>query len=139
MNWRLERRHLFRYLVAGGLNAAVSFPTIYVCLIMGFSPIVSNIGGFSVGILISFFLSKSFVFESRRRSRPEAAKFVLAFCVSYLANILALEFLTRHTDFPQMVAQVGAISVYVGMMFCLGRLVVFRGGINDRLREHDST
>lgn len=139
MKWRHERQHFVRYLIAGGLNAAISFPTIYICLTLGFSPLLSNIGGFSVGILISFFLAKRFVFQSRRRTRPEMARFVLAFCVSFLANILALEFLTLQTDVPQMVAQLGAISVYVGMMFCLSRLVVFRAGIDDRLRERDST
>ena len=127
-----------RYVVVGLLNAVVSLSTIYVCLVAGLSALLSNVAGYAVGILISFTLSKAFVFESRRRTGPELLRFVVAFVISFAANIMILEILTRSGRLAPFVVQLAAIGTYVLMMFSLSRWVVFRGGVDDRVAERSA-
>jgi putative flippase GtrA len=129
---------LSRYIVAGLLNAVVSLSAIYICLVSGLTPLVSNVTGYAVGILISFTLSKAFVFESRRRTGPELRRFVVAFVVSFAANLAVLELLTRSGQVAPFVAQLAAISTYVLLMFSLSRWVVFRAGVDERLAERSA-
>ena len=136
--WRTEGRILSRYVIAGLLNAAVSLSAIYVCLVAGLPPLVSNVTGYAVGILISFTLSKTYVFESRRRTGPELRRFIVAFILCFVANLVVLEFLTRGGEVAPFVAQLAAISTYVLLMFSLSRWVVFRAGVDDRQAERSA-
>ncbi len=61
----------------------------------GVSALVSNIAGYAVGLLISFSLSKVFVFESKRRTGPELRRFLFSFLVSFLLNLAVLTVLTE--------------------------------------------
>ena len=131
--WRAEGRRFSRYLVAGGLNAVVSLSVIYICLRIGVSSIVSNVIGFSVGILISFSLSKIFVFESKRRTGPELRRFAACFAISFAANLATLEALSSVGEISPFLVQLIAISVYVAMMFSFGRWVIFKAGVADQL------
>jgi putative flippase GtrA len=131
--WRTERRILSRYAVAGLLNAVVSLSAIYVSLASGLSPVVANVIGYAVGILISFTLSKTFVFESRQRTGPEMRRYTVAFIISFAANLAVLELVTRGSQVAPFVAQLAAISTYVLLMFALCRWVVFRAGVEERL------
>jgi len=132
-SWRAEGRRFGRYLIAGCLNAVVSLSAIYICLKIGVSSISSNIFGFSVGLLISFSLSKIFVFESKRRTGPELRRFVASFAISFAANLATLESLSSIASSSPFLAQLIAISVYVTMMFSLGRWVIFKAGVDDQL------
>lgn len=136
--WRTERRLLSRFALAGLLNAVVSLSTIYVCLSSGVSPLMSNISGYAVGLVISFTLSKAFVFESRRRTGPELGRFVVAFILSFGANLVVLGVLTESGLVAPFVAQLAAISTYVVMMFSLSRWVVFKAGVGDRLAQRSA-
>jgi putative flippase GtrA len=124
--------------MAGLLNAVVSLSTIYFCLSSGVSPLMSNISGYAVGLLVSFTLSKAFVFESRRRTGPELGRFVVAFILSFGANLVVLGVLTESGLVAPFVAQLAAISTYVVMMFSLSRWVVFKAGVDDRLAERSA-
>jgi putative flippase GtrA len=133
--WRDERRVVTRYIAAGLLNAVVSLSTIYGCLAAGLSPLVANVAGYAVGILISFSLSKMFVFESRRRTGPEFRRYVVAFAFSFMVNLAVLEVLTRSPRIAPFVAQLIAISTYVLLMFAFSRWVIFKGGLEERLAQ----
>lgn len=133
--WRNERRLLRRYVIAGLINGVVSVSAIYVCMAFGVSPLTANVAGYSVGMVISFSLSKTFVFESKRRTGPELLRFVLSFLVSFLLNLVVLSVLISKGGVSPIVAQLAAISAYVLLMFSLSRWVVFKGGVDDRLTE----
>lgn len=133
--WRNERRLISRYAAAGLINGVVSISAIYACMSFGVSALVSNIAGYAVGLLISFSLSKVFVFESKRRTGPELRRFLFSFLVSFLLNLAVLTVLIESARVPALVAQIAAISVYVLVMFSLSRWVVFKAGIDDRLGE----
>ena len=133
--WRNERRLISRYAVAGLINSVVSISAIYVCMFLGVSALASNVAGYAVGLLISFSLSKVFVFESRRRTGPELRRFMLSFLLSFLLNLVVLGALTESARVSAFVAQLAAISVYVLMMFSLSRWVVFKAGIDEHLGD----
>ena len=129
--WRHERRLISRYALAGLLNGVVSISTIYVCMSAGVSPLISNVAGYAVGLLISFSLSKVFVFESKLRTGPEFRRFLLSFLLSFLLNLAVLSALTESAQVSPFVAQLAAISAYVLVMFSLSRWVVFKAGIDE--------
>jgi putative flippase GtrA len=133
--WRNERRLISRYAVAGLINGVVSVSAIYVCMFFGVSALASNVAGYAAGLLISFSLSKVFVFESKRRTGPELKRFLLSFLVSFLLNLVVLTVLTESTRVSAFIAQFAAISVYVLVMFSLSRWVVFKAGVDDQLSE----
>jgi len=133
--WRNERWLISRYAVAGLLNGVVSISAIYVCMSLGVSPFVSNVAGYAVGLLISFSLSKIFVFESKRQTGPELRRYLLSFLLSFLLNLVVLGALTESAQVSAVVAQLAAISVYVLLMFLLSRWVVFKDGVDEQLSE----
>ena len=57
---------------------------------IGFSPVVSNVAGYAVGLMLGFVLSKKFVFRSNGRFVAESVRYLIAFIISFLFNLLVL-------------------------------------------------
>lgn len=119
-----------RYALAGVLNGIVCFATIFVLMTLGVSPFLSNLAGYALGLSVGFKTSKSFVFRSKGKSAIEGVRFIVAFGLSYLANILILAATLHWLMFPPFLAQTAAVSTYVLVMFLLTYFFVFSDTMN---------
>jgi len=98
---------------------------------LGFSPIVSNVAGYSIGFTLGFVLSKKFVFRSNGHFVAESVRYLFAFIISCLFNLLVLRLTLIYMNFHVVASQVAAAASYTLLMYILTRLFVF-DTISDR-------
>ncbi|PPD05149.1 MAG: hypothetical protein CTY29_02490 [Methylobacter sp.] len=115
-----------RYGVAGGLNGLFGLSTIWLLTKLGVHPIATNFIGFLVGVAFAFLMSKKFVFRSQGHFNSEAVRYITAFCISYIINIIVLQICTAKLSMDALVSQGIAISTYVILMYSASRFYIFR-------------
>jgi putative flippase GtrA len=125
INWLQERLYLIRHISSGIINTVVGFIVIYLTMRLGFSPVIANIAGYGVGFILGFVLSKKFVFRSNGHFVAESIRYLIAFFISFLFNLLILRFTLNIADINVMLAQAIATGGYTVLMYLLTRLFVF--------------
>jgi len=118
-------RELVSYLAVGIANTCVGFGLIFLLMWLGVSPEISNIVGYAVGIVFSYFMNQHFTFRTERRSWGEFARFAAAMGASWLLNFIALKICLLCGMNPY-IAQIIAGAVYTGSGFVISKLFVFR-------------
>ena len=124
-NWWREAIYFIRYSGAGLINTIVGFIVILSAMALSFSPIISNIAGYTVGFTLGFVLSKKFVFRSNNRFVAESIRYLLAFVISFLINLLVLHIALNNWNFNALASQVVAAIIYTLLMYVLTRFFVF--------------
>jgi len=124
-DWWEEAGYITRYAGSGVINTIVGFIIIFSIMALGFSPMVSNIAGYAVGFTMGFVLSKKFVFRSNGHVVAESARYLVAFFISFLFNLLVLRFALNYLNLNAFVSQVIASMCYTLLMYILTRLFVF--------------
>lgn len=124
-NWWREAIYFIRYSGAGLINTIVGFIVILSAMALSFSPIISNFAGYAVGFTLGFVLSKKFVFRSNDRFVAESIRYLLAFVISFLMNLLVLQLALNNLNFNALASQVVAAISYTLLMYVLTRFFVF--------------
>lgn len=120
-----EITYLTRYTGSGIVNTIVGFIVILTAMAIGFSPIVSNIAGYAVGFMLGFVLSKNFVFRSEGHFVAEGVRYLVAFIIAFLSNLLVLQMVLSYLNLHAVLCQLGAAVVYTVVMYLLTRFYVF--------------
>ena len=80
-----------RYLVVGLLNTSITLSIIYsVKWFLDFGDVTSNLIGYIVGLIFSFFLNNKWTFRSNKYSHFIYIKFALIFILAYFSNLLVV-------------------------------------------------
>jgi putative flippase GtrA len=80
-----------RYLVVGLLNTSMTLLIIYsVKWFLDFGDVSSNLIGYIVGLIFSFFLNNKWTFRSNKYSHFIYIKFALIFILAYFSNLLVV-------------------------------------------------
>jgi putative flippase GtrA len=124
--WRRETGYLGRYLGTGGLNTIVGFAVIFGLLWAGASPLLANVAGYGVGLMLGFLFSRKFVFRSEGHWTGEGVRYLLAFALAFMVNLLVLRELLGRTELHVMAAQIVASAAYTLLMYALSRIFIFR-------------
>jgi putative flippase GtrA len=123
--WRDETARVIRYACSGGLNTLLGFAVIFSLTWLGSSPFIANIAGYAVGLVVGFFVSKLFVFRSKKLGAGQIVKYLFAFVISYLANLWVLHLTLHRYELAPMLCQALAAFTYTAIMYVLSRYVVF--------------
>jgi len=129
--WRTETAYLGRYAGSGLLNTLAGFSVIFILMALGISPILANIGGYLFGLMLGFFLSKKLVFRSAGHITSESIRYLAAFFVCFILNLIILQLALSVFHWDAAIAQLLAAATYTIMMYLLSRLLVFRAGIKS--------
>ncbi len=133
--WRNESAYLTRYAGSGLLNTAAGFAVIFLLMALGTSPFIANIGGYAVGFLLGFVVSKKFVFRSEGHFVSESIRYLAAFVACFVLNLLALQVALSSLHLAGMPAQLLAAAVYTGTMYICTRWFVFGNGVHARSQK----
>jgi len=125
--WRSESALLTRYAGSGALNTIAGFAVIFALMALGFSPYIANIGGYLVGFILGFVVSKKFVFRSNGHFVGESIRYLIAFLICFSLNLMALNLAL--TQINAFAAQIIAAVIYTGSMYLFTRWFVFSGGM----------
>lgn len=74
---------------------------------------------------MGFVLSKKFVFRSNGQFVTESVRYLVAFIISFLFNLLVLRLALIYLNFHVVTAQVAAAASYTLLMYILSRFFVF--------------
>ncbi len=122
----LERMQFLRFLLVGSINTLVGYALIFAGMyLLHLSPELSNLLGYSVGLVISYFLNKYYTFKSNESSHTEKLRFLMVFAVAYPANLALLMFLTRILGLHAGLSQIVAGALYVVVSYLMNRRFVF--------------
>lgn len=122
-------RQGIRFGAVGVVNTVVGYSVIFAAMLgLGWSPLASNVAGYAIGLCCSFLLNRRFTFASRARLGPEAGRFVAAFAIAWLLNVVMLLAAIHYLGIPETWAQVLAGVVYTLAFFVLSKLFVFIDG-----------
>ena len=134
-NWQIESAYIGRYAGSGALNTLVGFSAIFLLMALGVSPILANISGYLLGLVLGFFLTKKIVFRSKGHITSEGLRYLGAFLICFVINLFVLEFALSALRWNPVFAQLLAAATYTVIMYLLTRLLVFRSGIKSRHLE----
>lgn len=116
-----------RFLLVGVANTTLGYVIIFGCMyLVGMSPEFSNVAGYAVGLLVSYFLNRNFTFRSTQSRSTEFIRFTFVFVVAYMANFAALVALIHALEIHAGISQVIAGVIYVGTAYLLNKHCVFR-------------
>lgn len=121
-----EAAYISRYSGSGVVNTIVGFIVIFSAMALGFSPMISNVAGYAVGFMLGFVLSKKFVFRSNGHFVIESIRYLFAFVISFLFNLLVLRITLTYFYLHAVTSQIAAAMCYTLLMYILTRLFVFQ-------------
>ena len=115
---------LLKYSAAGLVNSVVAYAVIFSSMLCGVSATLSNVLGYSVGLILSYLQFRFFVFQSKNHTGREVARFLLGFAVAFLANLSVLRMLLSNGWNP-FLSQIASCAVYVIVGFIINSKFVF--------------
>jgi putative flippase GtrA len=117
-------KQLVRYGLVGVANTAVGLGVILILqMLLGLDPYSANAGGYAVGLAVSFLLNRAWTFQVSDRPAGRLSRFMLAFAISYAANLGTLTLLIDPVG--MVAAQAVAVVVYSTIFFVFCRVYVF--------------
>ena len=128
--WSSEHAYLSRYLGSGALNTVVGFSVIFFLMELGVSPFIANIGGYLVGFVLGFVVSKKLVFRSNEPFFGESMRYLMAFIICFMLNFLVLSMAIKILHLGAIFAQVLAAGAYTFSMYVVMRCFVFPNDLN---------
>ena len=132
--WRSRFPHLlalcFRFAFAGALNTLIGLAVILTLdLGLHVTPLLANVVGYAVGLLVGWRLQRQFVFRSDARSWATRAKYVTTIAAAFCLNqgvLAAMSHLVDDTDLERALSQLAAMATYTVVQFVVLRLWVFK-------------
>jgi len=118
----LVRTEFFRFLVAGGINTALTYG-LYVLLALVTHYAVAYTLSYVAGIAISYLLNALFVYRTRL-SLARAAAFPLVYLVQYALGVGLLVVLVDWLRVSKFIAPILIVIVTIPITFLLSRLIV---------------
>ena len=120
-------KKFLKYILAGIINTLTTYFTSIILLkIFNFYLIISNLIGFLFGIFVSFCLNRNFVFKSKdKKIRKQLLKFICAFLISYLINLIFLIMCSYVFLINYYVSQIIAMATYSLSFYYLSNKYIF--------------
>ena len=125
---------MVRFGLVGVLNTAVGYGTIVLLTVLaGLPPVAANMGGYAVGLVVSFTLNRRYTFRKRSGGQGSALAFLAVFAVAYGVNLIVLSLSLG--IIPELWAQACAMASYTVLFFILSRTIVFRPRASDPVED----
>ena len=121
-----ESIKLAKYISVGFLNTFFGYLTIFSAMYLGVNPYSSNLIGYGLGILLSFYLQKSWVFASTGNLLRKFLRFMLVFTVAYLANLIILFTSIEKLNVNEYLSQVIGGLCYLTIGYFANKFFVFK-------------
>jgi len=117
---------LIRYLLVGVVNTLVGLGTIYFAMyFLQLEIVQANVLGYSVGILVSFTLNKTWTFNSSDHVVSSFLRYLLVLAVAYAANLATVLYTNSFFGLNPYIAQALGIIPYTAIGFLGSRYFVF--------------
>jgi len=120
-----ELRFVGKFSVIGLLNCVVGYGLIFFLMMLGLSPIFSNMIGYGIGFFIMFFGGKHFVFQTEKsKGKKEILRSFIIFICAFSINLIVLKICLACSLNPYL-SQFQAGGTYSLFFYLLSRNWVF--------------
>lgn len=126
---RLPDKFLARFAafsITGIVNTLVGVAVILLAGVAGAGPVLANIIGYTVGLVLSFALNSRITFRSRSSDKYTAIRFIGAFLVAFFANIAVVLLSIDVLHFSNQLGSLAGTPLYMGLFFLMCERWVFR-------------
>lgn len=121
-----EIKKLSLFSLSGVLNTLIGYALIFTFMLIGISPLLSNIFGYTVGFFLSFFMGKYVIFRSLKGKRLiELMRYFVVFAFAFLMNFLTLNLSLKLDLSPYLCQLLGGV-VFSAINYFFSRIWVFR-------------
>lgn len=118
---------LIRFLLVGLVNTFIGLGTTFIAMyLLEFTIIRANVLGYTIGILCSFALNKTWTFGSSDHIGNSFLRFLLVTLVAYLTNLGTVLMTSEGLHINPYIAQTLGIVPYAIVGFIGNRYFVFR-------------
>jgi len=115
-----------KFALVGIVNTLIGLMVIFALkALLSWNNAAANAGGYTVGLVISFFLNRSFTFGHVGPKLAAAMRFSAVFAVAYLVNLGTVLAAIDVVDMNPYAAQVVGVVVYSILFFLGGRHFAF--------------
>ena len=120
-------KKFLKYLISGFINTlATYFTSILLLKIFNVILVVSNLLGYIVGIFVSFYLNRNFVFKSKKPEiKKQFSKFIFACLFSYFINLICLIIFSYIFKLNDHVSQILSMASYSISFYILSNKYIF--------------
>lgn len=126
MTGRWQALRAGRFLLTGIANTAVGLAAVILARkIPGASEYSANLVGFAAGLACGFILNRWWTFQDRRKITVAVPRYLTAFVISYLVNLLLLTICLNALKLPHNIAQAASLITYSVTFFLLCHRFVF--------------
>ena len=116
-----------RFIFVGVLNTIIGYSVIMVLFhIIGLTYGVSYFLSYVIGVIISFFLNRQFVFFSKNHQLHEFFRFLIAFFISYTISYIFLYFFVEYQIFDENIAFFAGMVIYSTLFYLLNKHITFK-------------
>lgn len=123
--YQTAARQLVRYALIGVLTNVIGYVLYLLITYSGGTPKLTMTGMYAVGVVVSFFANRKFTFRHDGHIGAAGIRFLFAYFLGYLLNLLLLVIFVDRMGFPHQLVQAVAIVVVALFLFALLRLFVF--------------
>jgi len=109
-----------KYNLVGIVNTFVGFSIVFLLMYVGFSAILSNVVGYTIGSVVSYVLNNKYTFDATNQHQKVFVKFFMVLAINFMTLQYVLTFMTPY------LAQLCAAVVYTLSSFLMMRFFVFK-------------
>ena len=120
-------KKFFRYVLTGIINTLTTYIISIIFLkIFNLFLVLSNLLGYLVGIFVSFYLNRNFVFKSKQSQiKKQFYKFICACLFSYLINLIFLLVFSYIFQLNDYISQILSMATYSLTFYVLSNKYIF--------------
>jgi len=123
--YRKTARQLFSYAFIGVLTNLSGYSFYLLLTYSGGTPKLTMTAMYAIGAVLSFFANRKFTFRHDGHVGAAGIRFMIAYMLGYLLNMLLLVMFVDWMGFPHQIIQAVAIVVVAVLLFFLSRIFVF--------------
>lgn len=124
-SYKKTAQQLFSYAFIGVLTNLSGYSFYLLLTYSGGTPKLTMTAMYAIGVVVSFFANRKFTFRHNGHLGTTGIRFLIAYVLGYLLNILLLVMFVDWMGFPHQIVQAVAIVVVAVLMFFLSRIFVF--------------
>lgn len=95
-------------------------------MFFGVIPETANLIGYICGIILSYFLNKTFTFKSQNSHKKDFWRFAIAMALAYLINLAVLVITHRMLGIDKYVSQIISGIFYTASGYVFNRFFTFK-------------
>jgi putative flippase GtrA len=123
MKWRIE---FIRFVLTGIATNALGLCGFYLLIRSGLDPLIVVSIFYVFSVSLAFVLNKQWSFSHAGDFTWSAVRYVVAYVICYILNMLALDYFSRQKASPPLIVQSVAVIIAAVLLFLAQKFWIFR-------------